>query len=183
MASYCSFARNLPEDNVHRIHHDTEHGFPNRTDNELFGQLILEINQAGLSWDIILKKRATLKTAYADFDIQTVANFTEADRTRLLKDPGIIRNKLKVNAVIFNANRILEFQQSHGSWKNWLLATHPLSKEEWIKCFKKHFKFTGGEIVNEFLMSTGFLPGAHDKDCPVAQEILKLEPAWKNTVH
>lgn len=179
MASYCSFARNLPSDNPHRIHHDTEHGFPNKTDNQLFEQLMLEINQAGLSWDIILKKRDTLKSAYSGFDIQKVAAYTEEDRLRLLQDPGIIRNKLKVNAAIYNANQIQEFQKSHGSWKNWLLSVHPLSKEEWIKCFKKHFKFTGGEIVNEFLMSTGFLYGAHDSDCSVAAKIIKLEPAWK----
>jgi DNA-3-methyladenine glycosylase I len=58
-------------------------------------------------------------------------------------------------------------KQEYGSFKSWIDAHHPLTKEQWVKLFKKTFKFTGGEIVNEFLMSTGYLPGAHDADCPV----------------
>jgi DNA-3-methyladenine glycosylase I len=181
MASYCSYARALPLDNPHRIHHDREHGVPRTSNDELFEQLLLEINQAGLSWDIILKKRKTLKAAYSEFSVKAVAAYTEEDRTRLLADSGIIRNKLKVNAAIYNANVILELSNEYGSFYNWLVFHHPKEKTEWIKLFKKTFKFTGGEIVNEFLMSTGFFPGAHDKDCTRHAEIIELKPMWNQT--
>jgi DNA-3-methyladenine glycosylase I len=164
--------------NVHKEYHDKQYGFPIHNDNELFCRLILEINQAGLSWDIILKKQPTFRKAYHNFDIATVAAYKEKDRVRLLSDAGIIRNKLKVNAAIENAKVILQLQKEYGSFKKWLDANHPKTKEEWMKLFKKTFKFTGGEIVNEFLMSTGYLPGAHTKDCPVYTKVLKAKPAW-----
>ena len=113
-----------------------------------------------------------------NFDIKKVAAYTEKDRERLLADAGIIRNKLKVNATIENAKTILDIQKTHGSFKNWLDEHHPKTKDEWIKLFKKTFKFTGGEIVNEFLMSTGYLPGAHDLNCPTYQQILTQKPKW-----
>ena len=163
--SYCQFARAQDKANVHRHHHDHQHGFPRKSDNELFEQLILEINQAGLSWDIILKKQATFRKAYADFDIDQIASFTEADRARLLADPGIVRNRLKVKAAIDNAQRIQALRQTHGGFAGWLNAHAPTmqGKEDWVKLFKKTFRFTGGKVVNEFLMSTGYLPGAHDQ--------------------
>lgn len=175
MTSYCAYAEGHP---VHGPHHDHEHGYPARSDDELFERLMLEINQAGLSWEIILKKRATMREAYAMFDIDAVAAFDEQDRERLLADAGIIRNRLKVNAAIVNAQRIQELQQQHGSFAGWLDAHHPKSREEWVRLFRKTFKFTGGEIVNEFLMSTGYLPGAHQEDCPVYAKVLALKPAW-----
>jgi DNA-3-methyladenine glycosylase I len=89
------------------------------------------------------------------------------DRRRLLADAGIIRNRLKVNAAIANAATILELRASHGSFAGWLEAHHPRSKAEWVKLFKRTFRFTGGEIVGEFLMSIGYLPGAHAETCPV----------------
>ena len=164
--------------NVHKEYHDKQYGFPIHDDNELFCRLILEINQAGLSWDIILKKQETFRKAYHNFDIKTVAAYKEKDRERLLNDAGIIRNKLKVNAAIENAQTILQLKKEFGSFKNWLDANHPKTKEEWMKLFKKTFKFTGGEIVNEFLMSTGYLPGAHTADCPIYTKVLKAKPAW-----
>lgn len=177
--SYCSYVVNLnPAENLHRIYHDLDYGFPLKEDNKLFERLILEINQAGLSWETILKKKDNFFQAYDGFDIETVANYSEKERERLLSDAGIIRNRLKVNAAIYNANIILQLQKSHGSFYSWLLSHHPLSREEWTKLFRKTFKFTGGEIVNEFLMSTGFLPGAHDEDCPVFKKILALDPPW-----
>jgi DNA-3-methyladenine glycosylase I len=103
----------------------------------------------------------------SNFSIEKVAEYDENDRERLLQDPGIIRNRLKINAAIVNAQKILELKKEFGSFKGWLNANHPLTKLEWVKLFKKTFKFTGGEIVNEFLMSTGYLPGAHDADCPI----------------
>lgn len=179
MNSYCEFALSQNEDNVHRIYHDTAYGFPIEDDNELFGRLLLEINQAGLSWNTILNKQENFRKAYAGFDIAKVAAFDEDDRARLLSDAGIIRNKLKVNAAIYNANQILVLQKEFGSFKQWIDQHHPKTKDEWVKLFRKQFKFVGGEIVNEFLMSTGYLEGAHSEDCPVYYEILKHQPAWK----
>ncbi|NEN23839.1 DNA-3-methyladenine glycosylase I [Cryomorpha ignava] len=176
--SYCQAIRNGELSQVHIDYHDRAYGFPIEDDNELFGRLILEINQAGLSWDTILKKRDNFRKAYADFDIDKIAAFDESDRERLLADAGIIRNKLKVNAAIHNAQKIVELQKEHGSFKAWLDKNHPLKREEWVKLFKKTFKFTGGEITNEFLMSTGFLSGTHDSNCPVFMEIEGLKPKW-----
>lgn len=138
----------------------------------------MEINQAGLSWETILKKEAGFRNAYDHFDIEKVAAYTEKDRERLLSDTGIIRNKLKINAAIENARAIVELKKEYGSFENWLEAQHPKTKDEWVKIFKKKFKFTGGEIVNEFLMSIGYLKGAHDNDCPVHKEIMKHNPLW-----
>ena len=100
------------------------------------------------------------------------------DRERLLADAEIIRNRLKVNAAIVNAQKILELRKEFGSFKGWLDANHPLTKEEWTKLFRKTFVFTGGEIVNEFLISTGYLPGAHQADCHIYKKVASLRPAW-----
>jgi DNA-3-methyladenine glycosylase I len=178
MTTYCDYCNSHPEDTFNRIYHDTQYGFPLDNDNLLFERLILEINQAGLSWITILKKADNFHKAYHGFEVEKIAKYGEKDRARLLEDAGIIRNRLKVNAAIVNAQRILELRQDHASFKGWLDAHHPLSKDEWTKLFKKTFVFTGGEIVNEFLMSTGYLSGAHQKDCPVYKKVASLRPAW-----
>lgn len=139
---------------------------------------MLEVNQAGLSWLTILKKRDGFRSAYDGFDVDMVADYGEKDRERLLKDAGIIRNKLKVNAAIHNAGQIREMRDSHGGFANWLDTNHPLTKDAWVKLFKKTFRFTGGEITSSFLMSAGYLPGAHHEDCPVYAETLKHNPPW-----
>ena len=159
--SYCDIAPGHP---FHGPYHDTEYGFPVHDDDALFERLILEINQAGLSWLTILKKRDAFREAFANFEIARVARMREE---RLLKNEGIIRNRLKVAAAIENAKRVLALQKSHGSFKKWLDAHHPRSKDEWVKLFKKTFVFTGGEITSSFLLSVGYLPGAHEKWCPV----------------
>jgi DNA-3-methyladenine glycosylase I len=97
-----------------------------------------------------------------------------------MQDAGIIRNRLKINAAIENAKVIAQLQKEFGSFKNWIEHHHPKSIEEWVKLFKKHFKFTGGEIVNEFLMSAGYLPGAHSPSCPVFKKIARKKPMWMN---
>lgn len=176
--TYCAYVGTLSKDNVHKLYHDKEYGFPLKDDNELFARLVLEINQAGLSWTTILNKKENFFKAYDNFDITKVARYKEKKIEQLLNDAGIIRNRLKINAAVENAGKIVELQKEYGSFKNWLDKHHPLTKEEWIKLFKKNFRFTGGEIVNEFLMSTGYLPGAHTKDCPVYKKIEKLKPAW-----
>lgn len=165
--TYCDYVKDLPLDNIHRIYHDTMYGFPLQKDNELFERLVLEINQAGLSWNTILNKMDNFKKAYSNFDVNKVSSYTQEDIDRLLNDAGIIRNKLKINAAINNAKVIIRLQNEFGSFKNWLYSNKGLTKDEWVKLFKKTFTFTGGEIVNEFLMSTGYLPGAHSKECPI----------------
>lgn len=178
MSSYCDYCNSHPEDTFNKTYHDTEYGFPLKDDHLLFERLVLEINQAGLSWITILKKADHFRKAYHKFNIAKVAKYGEDDVTRLLNDPGVIRNRLKVNAAIVNAQRILQLQKEFGSFANWLDSHHPLTKEQWTKLFKKTFVFTGGEIVNEFLMSTGYLPGAHVENCPVYKRVASLRPAW-----
>lgn len=175
MSSYCDFAPGHP---IHGPYHDQEYGFPQTEESDLFERLILEINQAGLSWETILKKRAGFRAAYSGFDVDKVARYGEKDRTRLLADAGIIRNRLKVDAAIHNAQVIRELRKSHGGFLQWLEAHHPLAKPDWVKLFKKTFRFTGGEITGEFLMSLGYLPGAHRQDCPAFKRAAKQKPAW-----
>lgn len=180
--SYCSAIENMqPESRkaLHKKYHDHHYGFPIHDDNELFGRLVMEINQAGLSWETILKKEEGFRNAYHNFNIQKVAAYNEADRERLLNDPGIIRNRLKVNAAIENAKTIIALQEEFASFEKWLEHHHPKTLPEWMKLFKKTFKFTGGEIVNEFLMSIGYLKGSHDENCPVYHRVLEDAPMWR----
>ncbi|MCH2395153.1 DNA-3-methyladenine glycosylase I [Oceanibaculum sp.] len=176
MSGYCDSAPGHP---VHASYHDTEYGFPVSDDKVLFERLALEIMQAGLSWEITLKKRPSLFAAFEGFDPAVVTRYGEAERTRLLADAGIIRNRLKIDAIIHNAGIICGMQDSHGSFGGWLDTHHPLDKAGWVKLFKKTFRFTGGEIVGEFLMSTGYLPGAHRDNCPIQALILAANPPWK----
>ena len=175
--SYCEVIRQGIGEQ-HRLYHDTEYGFPLTTDAELFGRLLLEINQAGLSWTTILNKKENFHRAYAGYDVDRVARFTDRDCARLMADSGIIRNRLKIEAAIENARRLREIRRSHGSFAKWLNHHHPLDLPQWVKLFKLTFRFTGGQIVNEFLLSTGYLPGAHDADCPIFRTVKKLKPAW-----
>jgi DNA-3-methyladenine glycosylase I len=176
--TYCQAILQMTETNVHRHYHDTAYGFPLHDDNELFGRLILEINQAGLSWTTILNKEQNFRAAYDQFDVKKVAAYGETDRNRLLADAGIIRNRLKIDAAIHNANVVLRLQNEFGSFEQWLDRNHPKTLIEWMKLFKATFRFTGGEIVNEFLMSTGYLPGAHTPDCVIYNVIDQAAPAW-----
>lgn len=178
--SYCAAITRMEPGNVHIDYHDKEYGFPIEDDDELFARLILEINQAGLSWTTILNKKKNFYKAYDNFQVKKVAKYSDKKIESLLSDAGIIRNRLKIHAAISNAKMILELQKEFGSFKNWLDANHPKEKIEWVKLFKKTFKFTGGEIVNEFLLSIGYLPGAHVPECPIYKEVLKQNPAWTN---
>jgi DNA-3-methyladenine glycosylase I len=173
--SYCETVLNLDANNVHRVYHDTVYGFPLSTDDELFERLVLEINQAGLSWTTILNKQSNFRLAYDHFSIEKVANYTDADIQRLLSNSGIIRNRLKIRAAIHNANVILQLQKNSGSFQKWIEDQRfaELTPPERVRIFKKTFKFTGGEIVNEFLMSSGYIPGAHIEGCPIGTEIKK----------
>ena len=168
-SSYCEYVKNLPEDNIHRVYHDTQYGFKIDSDNELFGRLILEINQAGLSWTTILNKQDNFRTAFSNFDIKKIADYGKSDISRLLANSGIVRNKLKINAVIFNARKIVELQKKYGSFKSWLKIKNDsnLNLTNWVELFKENFKFTGNEITKEFLTSTGYIKGAHIETCPI----------------
>ena len=152
---------------IHVKYHNSQYGFPIDDDDKLFGRLILEINQAGLSWETILNKENNFKLAYSKYDIETVALYTDDDIKKLLSNKGIVRNKLKINAVIYNAQKLLDIKNEYGSFNRWLDLNHPLKKDDWVKLFKKTFKFVGREIVSEFLMSIGYLPGAHQETCLV----------------
>jgi DNA-3-methyladenine glycosylase I len=173
--SYCQIALGHP---VHGPFHDREHGFPLRDDSALFERLMLEINQAGLSWLAVLKKRENFRNAFDGFAIDKIANYGEKKKSRLLIDPGIIRNRLKINAAIENARRIVALRDEHGSFAAWLDSHHPLAKDEWIKLFRKTLVFTGGEITNEFLIGVGYLPGAHESSCPVFARVAREKPPW-----
>jgi DNA-3-methyladenine glycosylase I len=174
-AAYCLAAPNHP---LHGPYHDLEYGFPAADEAVLFERLVLEINQAGLSWLTVLQKRAAFRAAFADFAVDRVAGFGEVDTLRLLGDAAIVRNRQKIAAVIANARRIQELRGSHGSFHRWLEAHHPRPPDEWTRLFRQNFRFTGGLIVGEFLMSLGYLPGAHQPDCPVYARILALAPPW-----
>lgn len=178
--SYCAAIPGMkePDQSLHQHYHDREYGFPIEDDNALFGRLILEINQAGLSWTTILRKKESFHKAYHFFDIHTIARYKERDFNRLMQDAGVIRNRLKIQAAIDNAKTIQSIQKEYGSFRQWLDHHHPKTKPEWVKLFKQTFRFTGGEIVNEFLMSTGYLPGAHHEACPIYKKVIKAKPAW-----
>ena len=175
MSTYCDVAPGHP---IHGPYHDREYGFPVRDEAVLFERLVLEMNQAGLSWLTILRKREYFLEAFHGFEVDRVARYRDRDRARLLRNPGIIRNRLKVDAAIANANAIKALRQTHGSFAEWLDAHHPRSKADWVALFKRTFRFTGGEITGEFLMSTGYLPGAHVTECPVYRRVLRARPAW-----
>jgi DNA-3-methyladenine glycosylase I len=178
MSTYCSVAPGHP---VHHDYHASEYGFPQRDESVLFERLVLEIMQAGLSWEIVLKRRAGMRDALLGYNVDRIAALDAGAQAQLLANPAIIRNRLKVAAVIENARRIQGLRASHGGFANWLDAHHPRAKAEWTKLFKATFLFTGGEIVGEFLMSLGYLPGAHAADCPVAATITAIGPPWQRT--
>jgi DNA-3-methyladenine glycosylase I len=118
-----------PEDPLYLAYHDTEWGVPVHADNKLFEMLCLEGAQAGLSWLTILRKRDTYRKAFDGFDAEKIARYGAAKRRRLLQDPGIVRNRLKVDAFIANAKAYLEIRGSRESFNHYL------------------WQFTGGQIV------------------------------------
>ena len=169
---YCQTAPNNP---IHAVYHATEYGFPATDERILFERLCLEIMQAGLSWGTILKKRKALNKAFDHFRVSKIAAYGAGDVTRLLADETIIRNRLKIQAIIANAGTVQAMRQTHGGFSQWLDAHHPQSKPAWIKLFRQTFTFTGGEITGEFLMSLGYLSGAHSPTCAVYKKIAALK--------
>jgi DNA-3-methyladenine glycosylase I len=178
MTSYCEYVRQHPEDLLNRAYHDAEYGFPLVDDSSLLERLALEINQAGLRWSLILQRREAFRRAFAGFSPDILGAFSEQDITRLMADVGIIRNQRKIRAVVENARRVRLLVETYGSFKVWLDSNSGMTLEAWTRLFKATFVFTGTEIVREFLVSTGYLPGAHEEDCPAYARIKKQKPAW-----
>lgn len=178
--NYCEFCQNANADDPNIYYHDNEYGFPLTDDSALFGRFILEIMQAGLSWTTILRKRYAIQNAFDDFAISKIAHYTDQDITRLMNDSNIIRNRRKIEAIIFNAKAIQKIQHTHQSFKNWLDTNYPLPLEDWVKLFKQHFRFVGHEIVKEFLISTAYLEGAHSPDCPISLKIAQNKSKEKS---
>ena len=170
--SYCDYCNSLPKNDMHRIYHDEVYGKKCRDDQELFGRLILEINQAGLSWSTILKKSESIRSAYANYNIEQIAGFDETKINALMSDEGIIRHRGKITAIIHNAQQILKIKRQYRSFFHWIEEKGEITLDEWIKVFKKSFKFVGKEIVKEFLMGTGFIEGAHEPTCPMYTKLI-----------
>jgi DNA-3-methyladenine glycosylase I len=158
----CSWAETHP---LLRDYHDHEYGVRKDQDRQLLEQLLLEMFQAGLSWLTILKKRDAFRRAFDGFEPARVAAYTDEDRARLMADAAIVRNRLKIDAAIHNAAVVLELARQHGSFAAWLDKQGRLDREGWVKLFKKTFRFTGGEITNEFCMAAGYLPVPHEPGC------------------
>lgn len=118
---YCSYVARVGEDdtNPHIKYHNEQWGYPLLDDNMLYGRLVLEINQAGLSWTTILKKHDAFHRAYEEFDVAKVASYGAKDRERLLADATIIRNGRKIDAAIHNAQVVKSLQETHGSFHKW----------------------------------------------------------------
>jgi DNA-3-methyladenine glycosylase I len=175
MSDYCALAPNHP---VHAFYHDQEYGFPVMNESALFERLALEIFQAGLSWEIVLKKRSFIKEAFSQFVVDKVAAYDEVEIERLLKDARIIRNNQKIRAIIHNAQQVMELRRRHNGFAQWLKLNAPREKNEWVALFKKEFAFMGKEIVGEFLMSIGVVPGAHQPECPVYLTLAQAPSPW-----
>jgi 3-methyladenine DNA glycosylase len=175
MASYCDIAASDP---LHRAYHDREYGFPVEDEAVLFERLSLEIFQAGLTWRLVLQRRLALSRGFAGFDPERVAAFGADEQAALLADPSIIRNRRKIESIVANATTMLQLREEAGGFNAWLRRHHPRSEADWVRLFKQTFRFMGPEIVREFLLSTGYLAGAHRGDCPIHAEITALRPPW-----
>jgi DNA-3-methyladenine glycosylase I len=162
------------DDPLYVAYHDDEWGVPSRDDRHLFEMLLLEGAQAGLSWITILRKRDAYRRAFAGFDPRRVARFTPARIAKLLQDPGIVRNRLKVESAVGNARAFLAMQQEHGAFAGWLwsfvdgepVRNHPRTPRDVpartplsdaiSKALKKRgFRFVGSTIVYAYLQAVG----------------------------
>jgi DNA-3-methyladenine glycosylase I len=167
----CAWAKSS-EQMMH--YHDTYWGVPVHDDQELFAKLVLDMNQAGLSWATILRKQENFYAAYDHFDIETVANYDESKVKTLLQNPGIIRNKSKINAAITAAKCIQEIQQEFGSFDSYIWsftngqtiqhhyphdtdvpANSALSDTISTALRKRGFKFAGTTIIYAYLQAIG----------------------------
>ena len=177
----CAWSEGI--DQEYLDYHDREWGVPVRDDRTHFEFLILESAQAGLSWRTILRKRANYRRAFADFDAERVARFNKRSVERLLADPGIVRNRLKVEAAVVNARRFLEIREELGSFDSYIWrfvdgrqivngwrkpsevpATSPESDALSKDLKRRGFKFVGSTVVYAHMQATG-LVNDHVVDC------------------
>jgi len=164
-------------------YHDNEWGDPLHDDRKLFEFLVLDCFQAGLSWEIVLKKRESFRSAFDGFDPERISNFSPSKIQSLLKDPAIIRNRLKVESTVSNAARFLDVQEQFGSfdsyiwnftggrtvvnsWRNMseIPANTPISDAMSRDLKKKGFKFVGSTICYAFMQAAGMV-NDHTVDC------------------
>lgn len=174
-------------------YHDTEWGVPSHDDRHLFEMLILEGAQAGLSWATILARRETYREAYGNFDAAVIARYDERQKARLLADPGIIRNRLKVEASVLNARAFLAVQAEFGSFDRYLwgfVGGRPIVNR-WTASSqvpartkesdalsadlkKRGFKFVGTTICYAYMQATGMV-NDHLVSCPRHKACAKLK--------
>ena len=161
------------DDPLYVAYHDDEWGVPVRNDRQLFEQLILEGAQAGLSWITVLKKREHYRKAFANFDVRKVARFDAKKVDALMKNPGVIRHRGKLESVAINARAFLEMQQEFGSFSKWLWAhvddkplvrrsrahqpTSPLAEKISKELKRRGMKFVGPTIIQATLQAVGVL--------------------------
>ena len=187
----CGWCGNDPD---YIAYHDLEWGVPEHRDERLFELLILEGAQAGLSWLTILRKRKHYRTAYANFDPYRVARFTARDKQRLLADPGLVRNRLKIDASIANARGVVAIAEEFGSldaflWRytegrtlhntfkslKELPSSTPLSDAMSKDLKRRGFNFVGSTICYAFMQATGMV-NDHLIDCFRYRDILTASP-------
>ncbi|SBO10467.1 DNA-3-methyladenine glycosylase 1 [Vibrio mediterranei] len=192
MCKRCPWLDETKQDYVE--YHDKEWGVPVLDDQTMFEYLVLESAQAGLSWYTILKRREGYRNAFANFDVEKVARFTEEDERRLREDSGIIRNKLKISSTITNAQHFIEIQEEFGSFCNYIwsfvdnkvLVTSPKTLEDYpatsevsdrlSKDLKKRgFKFVGSTIIYAHLQAAGLI-NDHSVSCYRRQEVIDSYP-------
>jgi DNA-3-methyladenine glycosylase I len=157
----CRWAKN----DLEILYHDREWGVPVRDDRTLFEMLILEGAQAGLSWQTILAKRERYRSVFARFDPARVARFTAARVERLLEDPGIVRNRLKVEGTVTNAKRFLAVQREFGSFAKYLTSfASPTADAISLDLKKRGFTFVGPTIIYAFMQAVGMV-NDHERRC------------------
>ncbi|HKY34044.1 MAG TPA: DNA-3-methyladenine glycosylase I [Candidatus Polarisedimenticolia bacterium] len=161
MPSRCAWADGDPR--LAR-YHDREWGVPVRTSRAHLERISLEVFQAGLSWRLILAKRSALRRAFARFQPARVARFTRRDVDRLMSDPGIVRNRMKIEATIRNARRVLELARLHGSVDRWLDEAGR-DREALFAALRRELEFMGPLVAESYLQSIGRLPAPHQRGC------------------
>ena len=171
--SYCRVAPGHP---FHGPYHDEEYGFPVTDDDALFERLVLEINQAGLSWLTILKKRAAFREAFDAFEVARVARYTPARRERLMRNEEIIRNRLKIEAAIQNARAYLRMREEFGTFDKyiWQFVGGTPKQNRFVSMkqvpaktaesdamskdlLKRGFKFVGSTICYAYMQAVGMV--------------------------
>lgn len=190
MCERCSWCGNDP---IYIDYHDKEWGVPLHDEQRLFEFLILEGAQAGLSWITILKKRESYRKAYHDFDVEKVARFNSRSVERLLNNPGIVRNRLKIEASITNARAYLDIQDKHGGFDDFIwgfvdggpvqnsfkslkqIPASTLVSDKISKALKQYgFKFVGSTICYAFMQATGMV-NDHVTGCFRHRQVAKLK--------